>query len=74
MNFNSIVMWETLPNNAGLRLFQDWDFAGDLEDSKYTSGGTLCIFGNHTFVPIKWDVQETNCCFAQLHRSEDNFS
>ena len=35
-------------------LFQDSDFAGDLEDSKSTSGGTLCIFGTHTFVPISW--------------------
>ena len=26
----------------------------DLEDSKSTSGGTLCIFGSHTFVPISW--------------------
>ena len=37
---------------AGQGLFQDSDFAGDLEDSKSTSGGTLCIFGSHTFVPI----------------------
>ena len=37
-----------------LGLFQDSDFAGDLEDSKYTSGGTLCIFLGHTFVPISW--------------------
>ena len=37
-----------------LELFQDSDFAGDLEDSKSTSGGTLCIFGSHTFVPISW--------------------
>ena len=29
-------------------------FAGDLEDSKSTSGGTLSIFGSHTFVPISW--------------------
>ena len=29
-----------------LGLFQDSDFAGDLED--------LCIFGSHTFVPISW--------------------
>ena len=29
-----------------LGLFQDSDFAGDLEDSKSTSGGTLCIFGS----------------------------
>ena len=35
-----------------LGLFQDSDFDGDLEDSKSTSGGTLCIFGSHTFVPI----------------------
>ena len=32
-----------------LGLFQDSDFAGDLEDSKSTSGRTLCIFGSHTF-------------------------
>ena len=31
-----------------LGLFQDFDFAGDLEDSKSTSGGTLCVFGSHT--------------------------
>ena len=35
-------------------LFQDSDFAGDLEDSKSTSGAVLCIFGSHTFVPICW--------------------
>ena len=37
-----------------LGLFQDSDFAGDLEDSKSTSGRTLCVFGCHTFVPISW--------------------
>ena len=37
-----------------LGLFQVSDFAGDLEYSKSTSGGTLCIFGSHTFVPINW--------------------
>ena len=37
-----------------LGLFQDSDFAGDLEDWKSTSGGTLCIFGSHTFVPTSW--------------------
>ena len=34
-----------------LGLFQDSDFAGDFEDSKSTSGGILCLFGSHTFVP-----------------------
>ena len=37
-----------------LGLFQDSGFAGDLEDSKSTSGGILCIFGSHTFVPMSW--------------------
>ena len=53
MNTNSIVMWEILLNNA------DWDCfkiltSGDLEESKSTSGGTSCVFGSHTFVPISW--------------------
>ena len=34
-----------------LGLFQDSDFASELEDSKSTSGGILCIFASHTFVP-----------------------
>ena len=46
-----------------LGLFQDSDFAGDLEDSKSTSGGTLCVFGSHTL-----DVYETNFSFAQFNR------
>ena len=33
--------------------FQD-PFAWDLGDSKSTSGGVLCIFESHTFVPISW--------------------
>ena len=41
-----------------LGLFQDSDFAGDFEDSKSTSGGVLCIFGSHTFVPISWMCQK----------------
>ena len=41
-----------------LGLFQDSDFAGDLEDSKSTSGGTLCFFGSHTFVPKSWMCQK----------------
>ena len=37
-----------------LGLLEDSDFAGDVEDSKSASGGILCIFGSHTFVPISW--------------------
>ena len=49
-----LLCWVILPNNADWELCQDSDFAGDLEDSKSTSGGTLCIFGSHAFVPISW--------------------
>ena len=46
---HNIVMWVLLLK-CRLGLFQDSDFAGDLEDSKSTSGGTLCIFGvKHLF-------------------------
>ena len=37
-----------------LGLFQDSDFAGDFDDLKYTSVGTFCVFGSHTFVLISW--------------------
>ena len=43
-----------IAKQCSLGLFQDPDFAGDLEDSKSTSGGTLCILGTHMFVPISW--------------------
>ena len=49
-----LSMWVILPKQCRLGLFQDSDFAGDLEDSKSTSGGTLCVLGRHTFVPISW--------------------
>ena len=45
---------ENTAKQCRLGLFQESDFAGDLEDSKSTSGGTLCIFGSHTSVPISW--------------------
>ena len=36
-------------------LFQDSDFAGDLEDSKSTSGRTFIVrFESRTFVSISW--------------------
>ena len=34
--------------------FQDSDFAGDLGDSKSTSGEVLCIFRSRTFVLVSW--------------------
>ena len=57
-----------------LGLFQDSDFAGDLEDSKSTSGDVLCIFWKHNTCPSQLDVQETNCCLAHFHRIWTYFS
>ena len=37
-----------------LGLFQDSDFADDLEDSKLSSCGNLCIFRIQTFVIMSW--------------------
>ena len=53
-----------------LGLFQDSDFAGDLEDSKSTSGGTLCIFGSHTFVPMSWMCKKQTAVSHSLTESE----
>ena len=50
-----------------LGLFQDSDFAGDLEDSKSTSGGTMCFRQSH-ICSNKLDVQETDVSFSQLNR------
>ena len=54
MTTNNIVMWVILPNNADWDCFKTLTPAGDLKDSKSTSGGALCKFGSHTFVPISW--------------------
>ena len=37
-----------------LMLFCDASFAGDLTDSKSTSGAVLCLVGPNTFAPINW--------------------
>ena len=71
---------------CGLGLFQDNDFAGDLEDPKSASGGVLCNFGSHTFVPISWTCKkqtsvshcstesEIICLDASLRRMGSQFS
>ena len=53
MTIVNLAMWENTAQHCRLGLFQDSDFAGDLEDSKSTSGGVLC-FGSRTFVPVSW--------------------
>ena len=53
-----------------LGLFQDSDIAGDLEDSQSTSGGTLFIFGSHTFLPISWMCKEQTAVSHSSTESE----
>ena len=40
------------PGDCWLTLFSDASFAGDLRDSKSTTGGYLCLVGPNTYVPI----------------------
>ena len=65
----NIVMWVILLNNADWDCFKTLTLQEILNDSKSTSGGLLCIFGSHTFVPDKLDVQETNLSFTQFYGS-----
>ena len=60
-------------NNAKqcrLGLFQDSDFAGDLQDSKSISGGTLCVFGSHRFVPMSWMCKKQTSVSHSFKESE----
>ena len=51
-----------------LGLFQDSDFAGDLEDSKIHFWRNIVRFWKSYICSNKLDVQETNCCFSQSNR------
>ena len=51
-----------------LGLFQDADFAGTLTGSESTSGGAVCIFVSHTFVPITWACKQQT---PESHSSKD---
>ena len=53
-----------------LGFFQDSDFAGDLEDAKTISGGTLCVFGSHTFVPMSWMCKKQTAVSHSSAKSE----
>ena len=71
VNTNSIAMWSNIAKQCRLGLFQDSDFAGDREDSKSTSGGTLCFWKSY-ICSSKLFVQETNFSFAQFNRLQNH--
>ena len=53
-----------------LGLFQDSDFAGDLENSKSTSGGIISVhFRKSNNCATKFDVHETNLSFTPFNGS-----
>ena len=54
-------------------LFQDSDFAKDLEDSKSILGGVLCIFGSHTFAPRSWMYKKQTSVSHTSTEAEINF-
>ena len=47
-------------------LFQDSDFAGDLEDSKIDLGWNFVLMWKSHVCSQKLDVYETNFCFTQF--------
>ena len=67
--FRQYCFVRNTPQQGRLGLFQDSDFAGDLEDSKSTSGGLLCFFWKSNICPDKLDVQQTDLDLTQLNRS-----
>ena len=54
MIINNIVTWETLQNNADWDCFKTPILREILRIQNRPPGGTLCIFGSHTFVPTSW--------------------
>ena len=54
VNTNSIVMWETLPNNADWDCFETPILQEILKIQNPLLEDHCAFFGNHTFVPISW--------------------
>ena len=61
------------PDKCTLALFVDASFAGDLADSKSTTGGYLVLTGPNTFAPITWMCKK-QCCVTLVLRSGDYYS
>ena len=64
-----MAMWVILQNNAGWDCFKTPILQEILRAQKSTSGGTLCIFGSHTFVPISWMCKKQT---SVSHRSTES--
>jgi hypothetical protein len=58
------------PAQCDLVLFSDASFAGDLRDSKSTSGGVLCLVGPNTYVPVAWLCKKQTAVSHSTSESE----
>ena len=67
---NIIVMWEILPNSADFDDFKTPILQEILRIQKSTSGGTLCLFGSHTYVPRSWMCKKQTSVSHSLTESE----
>ena len=64
--FGRVVFNFIKPGEDLMWMSRSWeicDFAGDLEDSKSSSGGIFCVFGSHTFFPTSWMCKKQTAVF-----------
>ena len=71
--YPAVLLCGKQAQHCRLVLFQDSDFAGDLEDSKSTSRGVLCTFGSRTFVPVSGMCKKQTSVSHSSTESEVNF-
>ena len=62
------------PEDCFLVLFSDASFAGDLKDSKSTTGGFLCLVGPSTCCPITWLCKKPGAISHSISEAEENES
>ena len=73
MNSNNVVLRGNTAQQWRLGLFQDSDFAGDLENQKSTSGGVLVHFRKSHVRTNTLDVLETDFNFKQFNSIRNYF-
>ena len=49
------------PDDCNVAVFVDAGFAGDIHDSKSTTGAFVVLIGPHTFVPLTWICKKHGC-------------
>ena len=60
------------PKVSYLDYFRTLRFARDLQDTKLTSGGSLCMFGDHTCVPTFSSHRSAESVIMSMERRSGN--